>query len=140
MKSREEMVSSILAFGIKMRFILAEANIKQSYVSLPEKKDTIPTTLLEEGLAWITELHDKEFILCLETKALIPEEQWIQYRFLDMEGAPEVIELKQRFRALRKKVINKERPAVFRRKVFRAKQRQRQSSQDVKKGNLQTRG
>lgn len=101
-----------------MRYILAEANIKQDYVTLPEKKDTIPTLYLEEGILWIKTVYANEYTTCVETKALVPEEQWVQYRFLDMDGAAEVIQLKQNFRALRKKIISKNRPAVFRRKVF----------------------
>ena len=114
------MVSSILAFTYKMASILKEAKIKLSYVSLPEKTENIPHIYLEDGLSWVTKVHDEEFAACMKTKTLVSEEQWQQYKFLDMDGAAEVIELKQRFRALRKRIINKERPAVFRRKIFNA--------------------
>ena len=138
MQSREEMISSILAFGIKMRYILAEANIKQNYLEIPEKKEVIPTLYLEEGLTWIQKVHDIEFAACLATKDLVPESQWLQYRFLDMEGAAEVIQLKQNFRALRKKIINKNRPAVFRRKVFHGSKRTTRAGKKAEAGTSKT--
>lgn len=121
MQSRASMVSSIFAFGMKMKNILAEAKIKFEYVLLPDDISNIPTVYLEEGLKWIKAIHDNEYQACLKTKALIPEDQWELYKFMDMEGSREMIDLKKSFRDLRKRIISKERPIVFRKKRFNAK-------------------
>lgn len=138
MKTRDEMISSILAYGIKMKTILEEAKIKFSYVQMPEEKGHIPTHCLEEGLAWLIRLHDNQFAACLETKKLVPEDQWEMYRMLDMSGSREMLDLNKNFRDLRKVVISKERPAVFRRKKFNAPKAKRQGAsqqKDVQAGN-----
>jgi len=130
-ENRDSLVSSILAFTVKMKTILEEAKIKMSYVALPEETGNIPMAYLKEGLAWLKSIHDNEFQACLETKALIPDEQWAIYQFMDMEGSREMIDLKKNFRDLRKKIINKERPAVFRRKKFNAKQERQTQQRDA---------
>ena len=129
MQARNQLIGSIIAYGAQMRFMLAEANIKQSFVELPPIRDKVPTVLLEEGLEWIKSLHDVEYAACLETKALVSDEQWEQYRFLDMDGAAEVIRLKKDLRALRKKIISKTRPTVFRNRGFNVKGQSGEPSQ-----------
>lgn len=121
MQSRGNMISSIFAYGVKMKPILEEAKIKLDYVLPPEDTSKVPTVYLEEGLKWIKDIHDNEYQECLKTKALIPEDQWELYKFMDMEGSREMIDLKKNFRDLRKRIISKERPAVFRKKRFNAK-------------------
>lgn len=139
MQTREQLISSILAYGMKMEAIFLEANIKLSYVRLPEDRDKVPTVLIEEALDWLKNIHDKEYQDCLKTKALIPADQWEFYKFLGMDGAREVEDLKKNFRDLRKKVISKERPAAFRKKRFNAP-RKKADVQGTDQGEAQVSG
>jgi hypothetical protein len=126
MQSKESLVSGLHGYAIKMRSIIIEANIKPSYVQIPDNTDNVSIVELEEGLEWLKGVHDNQWTLCCETKLLLPEDQWDHYKAMDMDGTIEMRELKKRLRDLRKVIISKDRPRIFRKKSNGKAQRQRQ--------------
>lgn len=122
--SPEEIVAKIEKLACEMMPILTEAKIKESYLELPEEPASVPMAYLKEGLRWLMALHANEYQACLQTKALIPSDQWEMYRMLDMQGSREMIDLSKNFRDLRKKIISKDRPSLFRKKKFTNGKRQ----------------
>jgi hypothetical protein len=112
-----------------MKPIIVEANIKPSQIEIPVETDNISTSELAEGHDWLKAVFEKQYAACKETKNLLPEEQWAHYRNMDMDGTIEMRELKERLRELRRVIINKNRPRVFRRNGVKSKKRN-QSTQD----------
>lgn len=122
MQTKEKLVSGLRSYAASMRELVTEANIRPSQIEIPIETERLSLTELEEGLDWLKGVFEKEFARCRQTKALLPEDQWNHYRQMDMTGTIEMKELKEVFRALRKVIINKNRPRIFRR--TRAKQKQ----------------
>lgn len=118
MHPRLKVIAEIETVTKAMGPLVIEAGIKVEYITLPTEQDNIPNEMLRIGWEWLQPIYLGPWAACKEIKDLLAPEQWQQYALLGMDGSLEVEELRTHLRTLRKAIINKTRPRVFRKNAL----------------------
>jgi hypothetical protein len=116
------MILEIKKLTSKIKTLFLEAGIGENYFTFPDDAKHFDGKVLEEALKWTKELFIKEYKDVQTIKSLLTEEMWTRYMaWEDFSDHREVVLLNEALKKLRKKVVNGQRPDLFKRervKVF----------------------
>ena len=101
--------------GQMMATMIAEdVAIKPDYLSLPEEAAKLKMPMIRAGWKWLTAIYDDEYAEVRRLKSLLPDEIWARYKsWGGFEDHREVVLLKEALVALRKRLISREKPDIF---------------------------
>jgi len=97
-----------------MEPLMIEANISKGHLRFPEEALKIQVPYFKKAYSWLTKIYEDEFVVVKEAKALLPQETWDRYKtWGGFEDHREAKILKKALFNLRKALIAKSRPALF---------------------------
>ena len=114
--TKDEMIDKIRVYCEAMSNHLAELKIREGHLSLPEDLTIFKAATLKDGLEWIEAIWSKEYDALVRAKRLLTPDQWKRYElwgFENFEDHQEVIILRRAQVDLRKVLVSKDRPDLF---------------------------
>lgn len=113
-KSREQMVIEIEMMADTMRPEFDDLKIKDNHLSLPDEAVFFPKDLITEGHKWLDNVYKTEFAPVRTVRNLLSTDQWQRYKLWGSFGeTQEMILLKEKQVPLRKVLVARDRPNLF---------------------------
>lgn len=115
-RSKVFLLDEIKRMGGQMMATMIEEDvaIKPEQLDLGNEADQLPMTMVREGHKWIEDVFATEYAEVVRIKNLQPDEMWTRYKkWGGFEEHREVILLHDALVALRKRVISRGRPDIF---------------------------
>lgn len=117
-----KMLEEIFKLVTEMSPLFLEAKIQEDYLSFPEESLRFDSSIISEAYKWINKIYSKEYKNVLGIWTLLSPDMWQRYRLWeDFGDHRETTLLNEALQKLRRAVINKNRPDLFKKyklKVF----------------------
>jgi len=134
--SKVERLEKMRIMLVEMGAMLYEANIKDSYLQVPENAEICRSQMIIEAHKWLENIHVTTYKAVMAVRKLLPETLWVRYKAWgeDFSEHREVKLLKEALVLFRKAIVNRKRPDFFMRGKYNGEIKRQTKKQKRKKG------